>query len=206
MSKCHTFLSIYLYLISIIHCIQYIIYFLLVFLTIGIPTIYRKLPQFSYLKRTLQSIVEQSDVEEKENSTVLIFLADFNETLKFSIIKYIQNHYQEHLDSGFMQILQIHRNAYPSLENLKHNYGDSDMRVQWRSKQAVDFAFMFFYGRTLSEFYIQIEDDVTCTSNFIHLIKEFIHVQKKPWVTLHFSSLGFIGNIIVFTRFIKVVV
>ena len=107
MSKCHTFLSIYLYLISIIHCIQYIIYFLLVFLTIGIPTIYRKLPQFSYLKRTLQSIVEQSDVEEKENSTVLIFLADFNETLKFSIIKYIQNHYQEHLDSGFMQILQI---------------------------------------------------------------------------------------------------
>ena len=164
-----------------------------VFLTIGIPTINRKKAEFTYLKGTIQSIVGQTSDSEKDNVVVLIFLADFDETLKMPIIKHIQQHYQKYLDSGFIQIMQASQEAYPPLEGLKRNYNDAETRVKWRSKQVVDFAFMFYHGRTISDYYIQIEDDVICAPNFVQHIKEFIHSQTKPWVNLEFSSLGFIG-------------
>ena len=93
-----------------------------------------------------------------------------------------------------MQIMQAHRDAYPPLQGLKRNYNDAEIRVKWRSKQVVDFAFMFYYGRNLSDYYIQIEDDVICAPNFVRHIKDFIQAQKKNWVNLEFSSLGFIGK------------
>ena len=148
----------------------------------GIPTVMRKVSRFTYLKGTLESIVQETSDKEKENIIVLIFVADFNETQKAPIIKYIQIKYGKHLNSGFMQIMQIHQTAYPRLHGLKHNYNDSEHRVQWRSKQAADFAFMFYYGRTLSQYYLQLEDDVTCAANFTYHIKEFIRNQRKPWV------------------------
>ena len=165
-----------------------------VFLTIGIPTINRRKAEFTYLKGTLQSIVEQTSDSDKESVIVLIFLADFNETLKEPVIRHIQQYYQKYLDSGFMQIMQAHRDAYPPLQGLKRNYNDAEIRVKWRSKQVVDFAFMFYYGRNLSDYYIQIEDDVICAPNFVRHIKDFIQAQKKNWVNLEFSSLGFIGK------------
>ena len=59
-----------------------------------------------------------------------------------------------------MQILQVSPSAYPPLTNLKRNYNDAPERVYWRSKQVVDFAFMFYYGKDLAQYYLQIEDDV----------------------------------------------
>ncbi len=93
-----------------------------------------------------------------------------------------------------MLILQVSQSAYPPLTGLKRNYNDAETRVRWRSKQVADFAFMFYYGRTLSEYYVQIEDDVICAPRFVSIIKEFINQQKEPWVILEFSSLGFIGE------------
>ena len=164
------------------------------YLTIGIPTINRQKAGFTYLKGTLQSIVDQTTQDDKKNIIVLIFLGDFNEDLKKPIIEHIQKFYQKYLDSGFMQIMQASKDAYPPLEDLKHNYNDPDTRVKWRSKQVVDFAFMFWHGRRLSEYYIQIEDDIVCAPNFLTAIRDFIKSQKKKWITLEFSTLGFIGR------------
>ncbi len=124
-----------------------------------------------------------------------MYSGDFNENLKKPIIDHIQKFYQKYLDSGFMQIMQASKDAYPPMEDLKHNYNDPDTRVKWRSKQVVDFAFMFWHGRTLSEYYIQIEDDVVCAPNFLSAIRDFIKSQKKKWITLEFSTLGFIGKL-----------
>ena len=59
---------------------------------------------------------------------------------------------------------------------------------------------MFYAARNLSEYYVQIEDDVVCAKDFIQKMKNFISKQKKPWSTLNFSELGFIGKVkVVFT-------
>ncbi len=143
---------------------------------------------------TLKSIIDNTSEGDKDSTIVLIFLSDFNETLKAPVIKNIQQEYGKYLDTGFFQIMQASQEAYPPLTGLKRNYNDSAERVTWRAKQVVDFAFMFYYGRTLSEYYLQIEDDVACAENFVQHIKTFISAQRKPWVNLEFSELGFIGE------------
>ena len=110
--------------------------------------------------------------------------------------RYVQNTYPEYLQSGFIQIMQVPKTAYPPLENLKRNYNDAPERVYWRSKQVVDFAFMFYYGKDLAKYYIQIEDDVICSLGIYTKIMSGIDQYKhKKWVTLEFSSLGFIGKL-----------
>ncbi len=91
--------------------------------------------------------------------------------------------------------MQVDKKAYPQLTGLKANYGDMPDRVYWRSKQVVDYAFMFYHGRNLSQYYIQIEDDVICAPKFYPAIKAFISDQTKPWITLRFATLGFIGKL-----------
>ena len=48
------------------------------YLTIGICSIYRKGTGYLYLKKTLQSIVEQTTLDEKQKTSILLFLSDFN--------------------------------------------------------------------------------------------------------------------------------
>ena len=85
----------------------------------------------------------QTTPKEKEDITVLLFLSDFDMKLKEPIIQYIQQTYSDYLQSGFLKIMQVNKKAYPPLEGLKHNFNDEEDRVKWRSKQVVDFAYMF---------------------------------------------------------------
>ena len=158
------------------------------------PAIYRNKVGFKYLNETLQSIVQETSTVDRQDLIILIFLSDFKKTLKDNMLNFLMKKYKSFFESGFMQIMQIKKDLYPKFTHLKHNYNDTDPRVKWRSKQAVDFAFMFYYGKTLSEYYLQIEDDVICATNFSKHIKEFILSQKLPWVSLRFSTLGFIGK------------
>ena len=81
------------------------------------------------------------------------------------------------------------------MDNLKRNFGDKADRVHWRSKQVVDFSFMFLYCRNLSTFYLQIEDDVITAKDYLLSIQEYISLQTKHWASLEFSELGFIGKL-----------
>ena len=89
--------------------------------------------------------------------------------------------------------MEVDPAAYPPLHHLKRNYNDDEKRVQWRSKQAVDFAFMFSFAKDLSKYYLQIEDDVISSQSLIPKIKDGINKEYHPWVTLEFATLGFIG-------------
>ncbi len=165
------------------------------FMTIGIPTVWRDTANTTYLLGTIASIIEHTTAVEKKSITMLILLADFAQHRRDVLFSNINKTYQEYIDSGFIQIMSVKQSAYPPLTHLKQNYKDAPKRVSWRSKQVVDFAFMFYYARNLSTYYLQIEDDVITAPNFYASIKDFIIKQSKPWVTLQFSELGFIGKL-----------
>ena len=108
---------------------------------------------------------------------------------------YIKDQYGEHLSSGFILIMEVDQSAYPPLDNLKRNYNDPPFRVKWRSKQVVDYAFMFYVGKNLSKYYMQIEDDVISSMKLLTKIKDGIAKAQQQWTTLEFAYLGFIGKL-----------
>nr|XP_054772864.1 alpha-1,3-mannosyl-glycoprotein 4-beta-N-acetylglucosaminyltransferase C-like [Lytechinus pictus] len=164
------------------------------FLTIGIPTVQRETAH--YLTQTIDSLIDKSSPEERSDVIILIFLADFEEEKRSKLKVLIKEKYSSHLEAGFIQVIQAPMSFYPSLENLKSNYGDSKTRVYWRSKQCVDFAFMFFYGSSLSEYYLQIEDDVYTVNGYLAAVRDFIKDKSNvQWASLEFSTLGFIGKL-----------
>ncbi|XP_030845500.1 alpha-1,3-mannosyl-glycoprotein 4-beta-N-acetylglucosaminyltransferase C [Strongylocentrotus purpuratus] len=164
------------------------------FLTVGIPTVERK--SELYLTQTLDSLIDNSTPEQRSDVVLLLFLADLDEEKRNILKNMMMDKYLSHLESGFIQVIQAPSGFYPPLGNLKLKYGDSKERVYWRSKQCVDFAFMFFYAESLSKYYIQIEDDVITTPGYITAIQQFVQLKSNiDWVTLEFSVLGFIGKL-----------
>ena len=51
------------------------------------------------------------------------------------------------------------------------------------------------YGTDMSEYYLQLEDDVIASNDFVTAIKEFIASQNSQWVSLEFCRLGYIGKL-----------
>ncbi|XP_063968586.1 alpha-1,6-mannosyl-glycoprotein 4-beta-N-acetylglucosaminyltransferase-like [Lytechinus pictus] len=164
------------------------------FLTIGIPTVQRETE--NYLSQTLDSLINKSSPKEQSDVIIVILLADFEEEKRSNLKKMIRDKYSSYLENGFMQVIQVPLSFYPPLENLKSNYKDSQTRVYWRSKQCVDFAFMFFYGSSLSEYYLQIEDDVYTVNGYLAAIRTYIREKRNiQWASLEFSTMGFIGKL-----------
>ncbi|ELT89847.1 hypothetical protein CAPTEDRAFT_116124 [Capitella teleta] len=165
------------------------------FLTIGIPSIKREGDMGRrYLMATLSSIIESTSAKDKTEIVVLVFLADVDAEYNAQVLDQIIERFSEYLDMGFMQVVQVSKDFYPQLKNLKRNFNDDVERVHWRAKQVMDFAFMFLYSRNISSFYLQIEDDVICARNFLPAVQSFI-TQQKSWAVLEFSELGFIGKL-----------
>ncbi|XP_071784071.1 alpha-1,6-mannosyl-glycoprotein 4-beta-N-acetylglucosaminyltransferase-like [Asterias amurensis] len=165
------------------------------FLTIAIPTVKRD--QKDYLQQTLDSLIENSTPEERSVMTVVIFAANFDDELNKLLKIDLESSYRKYFSNGFMQLIVAPRSFYPPLNNLKQNFGDSEDRVKWRAKQVVDYAFLFSYCHDLSEYYLQLEDDVVSSPNFVQSIRGFLETNKqKQWKTLEFSELGFIGKLV----------
>ena len=75
--------------------------------------------------------------------------------------------------------------------------GDSSERVQWRSKQNLDYAYLMMYAQKRGRFYVQLEDDIIARENFVTTMKNFAlekMASKKPWFVIDFCQLGFIGK------------
>lgn len=94
-----------------------------------------------------------------------------------------------------IQVIQARAGFYPSLANLQHTYNDPEEKRKWRSKQNADYAFMFYYSRELSMYYMQLEDDVYTIPGYIGSIRKHIIEASDGWVCLEFSELGFIGKV-----------
>ncbi|CAB1335809.1 unnamed protein product [Coregonus sp. 'balchen'] len=99
------------------------------------------------------------------------------------------------------QLLVVHapKQYYPPLTGLKRNYNDNADRVTFRSKQNVDYSFLLQFCAGRSLLYLQLEDDVSCSQNFLSAIRGRVQQQEVvggvPWATLEFSALGYIGKL-----------
>jgi len=107
----------------------------------------------------------------------------------------IERRFNDSIDSGFIEIIESTSGIYPPMDFAltKRTYNDSIERVIWRTKQVIDFAFIFRYAKDLSTYYLLLEDDVIASYQYITAIKDFIQTRpvSSRWVALRFT--GFLG-------------
>ncbi|XP_034309571.1 alpha-1,3-mannosyl-glycoprotein 4-beta-N-acetylglucosaminyltransferase C [Magallana gigas] len=163
------------------------------YLTIGIPTIKRVGDE--YIMDTINSLVNNTRPEQLKDIYIVIFLADFNETWREDISGRLNESYPQLISSETLVVISSWKSFYPSLENLNHTYNDNYNKRKWRSKQNVDYAFIFLYCQHLSTYYMQMEDDIYTVPNYLKVVKDYISTMNFPWTCLEFSELGFIGKL-----------
>lgn len=165
-----------------------------------------------YLERTLNAFLKPLKREEKESMQFLLFLTDLNPQKRKKIISRLENKYRKELWDGLINIIEIPKRYYRNLKNLPQTLGDSPSRVYWRSKQSLDYAFIFRYARNLGEFYMQTEDDALPRKDYLHVIRRDIRLgtsisingnlklpwghKEASWLSLHYYPTGFIGVVI----------
>jgi len=167
------------------------------FLTIGISSI-RRVNGPAYLLETLSSLSEHTTATEKDEVSVVVFLADFDAEYNNESVAAILKQHREDIASGFISLVQVSSSYYPQMTRLKRNFGDAPDRVQWRAKQIADFSFLFMYSVNISDHYIQLEDDVHSALGFVKSIRHYVGEQNRvhpDWGVLEFSELGFIGKL-----------
>ena len=163
------------------------------FLKIGIPTLSRTGPP--YILDTLKSLVAHAEETDMKDTAIVVQISDNNKTFLDLISRKIAKDFSPQLENGFIQVTQVNETSYPTLTGLKQNYGDSEMRVKWRSKQNIDVVYLMSYCFSKSLFYLHLEDDVISAPNYIKNIKDYIKTVSKPWTMLEFSSLGAIAKL-----------
>ncbi|XP_021368044.1 alpha-1,3-mannosyl-glycoprotein 4-beta-N-acetylglucosaminyltransferase C-like isoform X1 [Mizuhopecten yessoensis] len=164
------------------------------YLTIGIPTVQRE--GVDYLEDTINSLIKNTQVKERKEVIILVFLVDQEHDKVTQRAKKLYEAYREHVDSGFIQLVHPDHQYYPDFSKLHRNFNDSEARVAWRSKQNIDYAYMFLYSKNLSQYYMQIEDDVLTAKSYLSQVKRFVKSRpsKIKWFCIQFSHLGFIGK------------
>ncbi len=172
-----------------------VVFYLSGFLTIGVPTI-KRINGMLYVIQTVGSIIDNTSIRDRATVVVVVFLADFDQEYNEKVVTELTAKYAYYIRMGFLHIVQLPKEFYPKLDGLKRNFGDRPERVKWRAKQVSDFSFMFLYSQNLSQYYIQIEDDVICAKNFVPAIQSYVkHHNSHAWAMLEFSELGFIGKL-----------
>ncbi|XP_072552927.1 alpha-1,3-mannosyl-glycoprotein 4-beta-N-acetylglucosaminyltransferase C [Salminus brasiliensis] len=164
------------------------------YLTVGLSSVKRK--KESYLLTTLHSIFNQSSKMELSQMVVVVLLADFDASWVQDTVTSIEKQFSTMLSQGQLLVIHADQELYPPLSGLKRNFNDAPDRVTFRSKQNVDYAFLVDFSAGLSQYYLMLEDDVSCSKGFLTSIHG--HIQSKgssPWVTLEFSKLGYIGKL-----------
>ena len=146
-----------------------------------------------YIMHTLKWLVKNLNDEEKKEIVIVVFIADFDQEFRRKVIRDVKDNYLPEVESGLIQVIVAPLGYYPKMDNLIPLYGDKSNRVKWRSKQSLDYSFMYFYCAELGKYYVQLEDDVLTEPNYLSKMKTFIASKGGNWSTLEFGARGFIG-------------
>lgn len=165
------------------------------FLTIGIPSIRRPNTEHIYLLDTLDSLQEKISEEDYTKVTIVVMLSDDNETYNTKLSDLVYHKYQQQCSDGFINLIRMNKTFYPDLNKVKPTFNDSKSRLRWRAEQNLDFGLLMLHSRNMSDFYLQLEDDVLAATNFMQDIRTTITKTKQKWYLLEFSRLGFIGKL-----------
>ncbi|KAK2850967.1 hypothetical protein Q5P01_007243 [Channa striata] len=166
------------------------------YLSIGLSSIQRT--KGSYLTPTLQSLFSQSSPDERSSMVVVVLLADFDVRWRIATVKEIKTKFALELEQGQLVVIHVPWDQYPPITGLKRNFNDAPERVSFRSKQNLDYSYLIHYSASLGQYYLQLEDDVSCAKNFLTTIKGHVEEQeakKTTWSMLEFSALGYIGKL-----------
>lgn len=166
------------------------------YLSVGLSSVKRL--KGSYLVPTLQSLFTQSSPDERSSMVVVVLLADFDVSWRVTTVREIKTAFASELEQGQLVVLHVPQDFYPPLTDLKRNFNDAPERVSFRSKQNVDYSFLIHYSAGLSQYYLQLEDDISSAKNFLTTIKRRVEEQnakKGSWAMLEFSALGYIGKL-----------
>ncbi|KAL3841884.1 hypothetical protein ACJMK2_020462 [Sinanodonta woodiana] len=164
------------------------------YLTIGIPSVKRQ-GDMVYLYDTVNSLLRASSDAEKNDFVIVIYLAQQDQEWIQEVLLKIDELFPTEIESGVIQVISSSAKIYYDFTYLIRTFNDSAERVHWRTKQNLDYAFLFKYCENLSTYYINIEDDVIPAKGFFNSIKSFIGRQSVDWFCLDFSSIGFIGKL-----------
>ncbi|XP_067024853.1 alpha-1,3-mannosyl-glycoprotein 4-beta-N-acetylglucosaminyltransferase C-like [Acropora muricata] len=165
------------------------------YLSIGIASVERP-SGANYLLKTTQSLIDNMSEEDEKNSIIVIFLADIEESPKSRTKKEIARMFDEHINKGLLIVIEATSEFYPTLENVKPKYGDTDSRRTWRSKENVDATFVMCFCKDISEYYIHLEDDVISSPSFVPKLQAFINGQpKETWLLLDVAVQGSIAKV-----------
>ena len=163
------------------------------FLVIGIPTVSRK--KTSYLVPTLQSLVSNLRKEEKGDVQIAVFVADLSTEYRQWVKEQVSSNFKNEIESGLIIVFAAPTSFYPDLENLLPFFGDSTDRVKWRSKQCLDYSYLYYYCSDMSDYFLLVEDDIIAETGYLQRMKEFIKLKSegRGWKMLQFGARGFIG-------------
>lgn len=163
-------------------------------LTIGISSVQR--PQESYLLETLQSLFLASSSPEQKHFIVLVHLASPNPKWLGQMTSNISTLFKPYIQARQLVVINTLGKSYLPLKNLKKKFNDTPASVAFRSKQNMDYAFLMNFAANRSDYFLMIEDDVKCVPGFVTQIASILSAwERKFWVTLEFSPLGFIGKV-----------
>lgn len=163
-------------------------------LVMGIPTVKRE--SHTYLLDTLNSLIYELSPDEKRDCVIVILIAEVEETYVNELAEKLKDTYPKEIQSGLLEIISPSADFYPDLSKLKETFGDSQTRVKWRTKQNLDYSFLMMYAQAKGSFYLQLEDDIIATPNYLQTILNFAqHQSSDEWMILEFSQLGFIGKL-----------
>lgn len=165
------------------------------YLTIGIPSIDR--PKQKYLHKTLKSLVVNLDNGDKNNVIIIVLIADTDHHLQVKRANETMLHFLQEVKSGLILLIQSVSDFYPDTRIIRRTFNDSLDRVKWRSKQVLDFAFLFSCAQDISEYFLILEDDVEASKHYMRAIRNFIHAKEgQDWVSLTFSGFFIIGRLL----------
>ncbi|XP_033753026.1 uncharacterized protein LOC117336523 [Pecten maximus] len=150
------------------------------------------------MEKTIYSLITHSTASQQMTMVVIIFMVDRNQTWTKIRSKQLSGKYPKFIQNGFLQIVHQHdQSIYPDFTKLKRTFNDSAERVAWRSKQNIDYAYLFLYSENISRYYLHLEDDVIAAGNYYNDIVNFIGSKfHTPWYYLEFSHIGFIGKLL----------
>ncbi|RUS78337.1 hypothetical protein EGW08_013888, partial [Elysia chlorotica] len=163
-------------------------------IVIGIPSIRR--PTDTYLYETIRSLLDGMDEAERADTLIFVCLTEpWNRTYVGDVADQLRTKFSRELAQGLLEMVVPKAGFYPNLDNLPPTLGDNPIRVKWRTKQNLDYAYLMMHASTRGKYYLQLEDDVQATKGFITSIKKAIAFNRGNWFILEFSTLGFIGRL-----------
>ncbi|XP_057232032.1 alpha-1,3-mannosyl-glycoprotein 4-beta-N-acetylglucosaminyltransferase B isoform X3 [Malurus melanocephalus] len=159
----------------------------------GIPSVKREV--HSYLTDTLNSLISELTPQEKEDSVIVVLIAETDPQYTAGVAENIKNLFPKEIHSGLLEVISPSPHFYPDFSHLRESFGDPKERVRWRTKQNLDYCFLMMYAQSKGIYYVQLEDDIVAKPNYLSTMKNFALQQpSEEWMILEFSQLGFIGK------------